>query len=95
MHTRLSEDAIGDLEALKNYVEPRSPRGYVVVLASIFTTMEQLETFPFLGRIGDVEGTREMTVPGTDYRVIYRLNEPYFIEIIGIWHGKRKYPPDA
>lgn len=47
MHTKLSEDAVGDLEALKSYVEPRSPRGYVVLMASIFTTMEQLETFRF------------------------------------------------
>lgn len=64
-------------------------------MVAIFTTMEQLETFPLLGREGDVANTRELTVPGTDYRLIYRLNEPYYVEIIGVWHGRRKYPPDG
>ena len=56
--------------------------------------MEHLETFPFLGRAGDVEGTRELTVPRSEYHLIYRLNEPYDIAIIGVWHGRRKYPPE-
>ena len=63
MHVRLTSDARDDLEHLKEYLEPRSPYGLARVLSAIFTTIEQLESFPFLGRAGEVEGTRELTVP--------------------------------
>ena len=94
MHIKLSDDAEADLDAIKTYIEPRSPQGYQRVMIAIFSMMEQLGSFPFLGREGEVEGTRELTVPGTDYRLIYRLDEPYDIQIIGVWHGRRKYPPE-
>lgn len=93
MHIKLSEDAEADLDAIKEYIEPRSPQGYERVMIAIFTTMEQLESFPFLGREGEVEDTRELSVPGTNFRLIYRVDEPYDIQVIGVLHGRRKYPP--
>ncbi len=95
MHIKLSEGAEADLLAIKDYIEPRSPQGYQRVMVAIFTTMEQLESFPILGREGEVDGTRELSVPRTDYRIIYRLNPPYDVEVIGVWHGARKYPPEG
>ena len=93
MHIKLLHEAESDLDAIQAYIEPRSPQGFIRVMTAILTTMEQLESFPLLGRVGEVEGTRELTVPGTDYRLIYRLNEPYDIEVIGVLHGRRRYPP--
>lgn len=65
------------------------------MLAAVFTTIRQLESFPLLGRLGEVDGTREITVPGTDYRLVYRLNEPYYVDIVRVLHGKLKYPLDG
>jgi toxin ParE1/3/4 len=63
------------------------------VLTAIFTVAEQLESFPLMGRVGEVEGTREITVPRTPFRLIYTLDEPYFIDIVRVLHGARQYPP--
>lgn len=95
MHARLTEPARDDLHQIYAYLVPRSPQGLQRMLAAVFTTIRQLESFPLLGRLGEVDGTREITVPGTDYRLVYRLNEPYYVDIVRVLHGKLKYPLDG
>lgn len=93
MHVRFQDTAEADLDAIKQHIEPESPQGLVRVLTAIFTVAEQLESFPLLGREGDVTGTREITVPRTPFRLIYTLDDPHFIDIIRVLHGARQYPP--
>jgi plasmid stabilization system protein ParE len=50
--------------------------------------MEQLATFPGLGRPGEVKGTRELVSP--HYVVVYRSTEE-IIEILHIWHGAQDW----
>ena len=95
MHVRFQDTAEADLDAIKQYIEPESPKGLLRVLTAIFTVAEQLESFPFMGREGDVAGTREITIPRTPFRLIYTLDDPHFIDIIRVLHGARRYPPDA
>lgn len=92
MHLRLSLDALTDLDGLRNYLEPKSPQGYQRILLAIFTGFDQLESFPFLGREGEVEGTRELTIPRTEYRIIYTLPDAYNIDVERVLHAKLKYP---
>jgi addiction module RelE/StbE family toxin len=92
MRLRLTDEAKTDLADIRDYLEPRSMQGFTRVMSAIFTTMKQLESFPFLGRVGDVDGTRELSVPSTEYRLIYRINEPYHIDMVRVMHSKRKYP---
>lgn len=40
MHLRLSDDARHDLHSIKEYLEPRSPKGFERVLSSIFTILD-------------------------------------------------------
>ncbi len=94
MHVRLTDDAVADLENLKEYLGPKSPQGYARIAAAIFTTIAQLETFPLLGREGRVEGTYEIAVPRTPFLLIYSLGDPLFIDIDRVLHGKQKYPPE-
>lgn len=94
MHLRLSDDAQADLQGIKDYIQPRSPQGYTRVITSIFSIFDQLESFPFLGRSGEVEGTRELTVPRTEYRIVYTLPDDYNIDVERVLHGKLKYPPE-
>jgi plasmid stabilization system protein ParE len=56
MHIRFSGDARADLHAIKSYIESLNPRAADRVMVSIFTTIEQLERFPFLGRPGESTG---------------------------------------
>ena len=94
MHVNLSSDAKADLRSIKDYLENKSPQGLQRVLVAIFTSIGQLEAFPFLGRYGQVEGTRELSVPRTEYRIIYTFNEPYDVQIERILHAKLKYPSE-
>lgn len=92
MHLRLSDDAKADLRQIRDYLEPRNPQGYSRVIYAVFAAFDQLEAFPFLGREGDVPGTRELTVPRTPYRIIYTLPDAYNIDVDAILHGALKYP---
>lgn len=51
----------------------------------------QLEKFPFSGREGRVEGTRELVVPGLPYILPYRI-EGEDIQIASVIHTSRKWP---
>lgn len=93
MHVRFQDTAEADLDAIKRHIEPESPKGLERVLTAIFTIAEQLEAFPFMGREGDVPGTREIIVPCTPFRLIYTLDDPHFIDVIRVLHGARQYPP--
>lgn len=83
---------MADLKAIRDYVRPRSPQGYQRIITAVFAIFDQLESFPFLGRSGRVEGTRELTVPRTEYRVIYTLPDEYHIDVERILHARVKYP---
>ena len=93
MHVRFQDTAEADLDAIKRHIEPENPKGLERVLTAIFTIAEQLESFPFMGRDGEVPGTREITVPRTPFRLVYTLDDPHFIDVIRVLHGARQYPP--
>jgi plasmid stabilization system protein ParE len=50
--------------------------------------IEQLTTFPGLGRLGEIEGTRELV--SAPYVVVYRSTEE-IVEILYIWHGAQDW----
>jgi len=51
----------------------------------------QLAEFPFMGRVGRPEATREIVISNTSYLIIYRVKEES-VEILRILHSSRKYP---
>jgi toxin ParE1/3/4 len=46
---------------------------------------------PHSGRIGRVDGTREVTVPGTFYLIAYRIVEES-VHVLAVFHGAQKWP---
>ncbi|MBK9169933.1 MAG: type II toxin-antitoxin system RelE/ParE family toxin [Bryobacterales bacterium] len=46
---------------------------------------------PGIGRPGRVPTTRELVVPGTPYLIPYRVHDRQ-VELIGIFHGRQKWP---
>jgi toxin ParE1/3/4 len=46
---------------------------------------------PYSGRIGRIEGTREITVSCTSYLVAYRIVEN-MIHVLAILHGAQEWP---
>lgn len=48
--------------------------------------------FPLLGRAGRVEGTREFSVVGLPYVIVYAIRSESEIDILSVLHTRRLYP---
>ena len=53
--------------------------------------LDKLADFPNMGKVGRVEGTRELIISSTPYLVAYRVKKQT-IEILAVIHGARKWP---
>ena len=54
----------------------------------VLHSVERLASFPNSGRAGQVEGTRELVVPGLPYIVVYTCDDTD-VSIVGVFHGAR------
>ena len=88
--------AIADRERLVDYIAARNPLAAIEQGDRIAQAIERLSKFPEIGRMGRVQGTRELVIPGTPYVKVYRLNRPRGrMEILRILHGAMRWPPTA
>lgn len=94
MHVELSDSAQADIDNIRSYLGPRSEKGLERVLTAIFTSIGQLEKFPFIGRKGRVEGTFEVFVPRTPFIVVYTVPNDFFVKVEAVLHTARAYPFD-
>ena len=53
----------------------------------------RLDRLPRLGRPGSESGTRQLVVPGTPYKIFYRIIGHDEVELLRVLHGARKWPP--
>ena len=58
---------------------------------TIYDSADSLTTFPERGRKGKKPNTRELTLPGLPFVMIYHVREP-LVEILRILHGAQKWP---
>ena len=87
-----SPEAIGDLVALRAYIEEHDPTAAQRVGVHIIRNIETLlPTSPEMGRPGRVPGTRELFIPNTPYIVPYRL-VGNTIQVLRIFHAARQWP---
>ena len=87
---RWSDLAEDDLISIESYIAEDNPTAATVIADRIWTATEILETHPYIGRLGRVEGTRELVVSGTPYIVIYR-QYGFSIDILRISHGSQQW----
>jgi addiction module RelE/StbE family toxin len=84
-----------ELEAIGDYIAQRNPRAAESVVNTIHSKTERLlSANPFIGRVGEIRGTRELVVPGTPYVVAYRVTDTQ-VEVLFVQHGARQWPDDA
>ena len=87
-----SPEAIGDLAALRAYIEQDDPAAAQRVALHIIRNVETLlPNNPEMGRPGRVPGTRELVIPRTPFIVPYRL-VGNTIQILRIFHSARRWP---
>jgi addiction module RelE/StbE family toxin len=60
-------------------------------ISIIKRSVDQLQTFPELGKPGRVNGTRELIINRTPFIVIYRISE-VSVEILRVLHCAQRWP---
>jgi toxin ParE1/3/4 len=85
--------AYADREAIFDYIEMDSPQAAVSVDDRIETEVERLIQFPESGRIGRVEGTRELVISHTPYIAAYCIDDDA-VRILRILHGAQVWPEE-
>jgi addiction module RelE/StbE family toxin len=85
---RWTTEASDQLEATTKRIQQDNPNAARKVAQAVIDRIEQLATFPGLGRPGEIEGTRELISP--PYVVVYRSTEEV-VEILYIWHGAQDW----
>lgn len=94
MHVRFSNSAEADLDQIHDYIAARNKQAAIRVVVAITSLCDQLGNFPFLGREGRVEGTREISVPRTPYFIVYVISDEYHLDIEAIIHERLQYPEE-
>jgi addiction module RelE/StbE family toxin len=94
MHVRFSDTAENDLQAIHDHIAEDNPQAAQKIVDRLIFAAYQLGDFPFLGRSGDVPDTREWSVSGTSYFIVYSINDDRaHIDVETIIHTSRQYPP--
>ena len=90
MKLRYSRKASGHLAAIFKFIEIDSGADAAALeLEKLMRSIDKLQTFPMLGRVGKDPGTRELVV--SPYVVIYRLAGGGVVSVEAVFHGKRRY----
>jgi len=79
-----------DLRDIFSYIAEENPRAARAVFDEIKKRVGILLDQPELGRIGRVDGTRELVLSGTQYILPYRVKDQQ-IQILAVFHAARRW----
>jgi toxin ParE1/3/4 len=85
--------ALADRDAIFSYLEQRSPQAAIRIDELIVNAARRLIKFPEIGRLGRIEGTRELMVAGTPYIAAYAVL-PDRVRILRVLHGAQMWPDE-
>jgi toxin ParE1/3/4 len=91
-----SRRAIRHLVHLREYIAKDSEQNAALLAGRILKAVELRQAHPEMGRPGRVLSTRELVVAESPFIIPYRVR-PYRVrrerlELIGIFHGRQKWP---
>jgi hypothetical protein len=89
MKIRWTAPAAQDLENIYRYLQETQPGRARSTVVEIRSAVRSLKQFPFRGRKGVEEGTREVTHVRLPFVLSYRVVEET-VEILNIWHGAQE-----
>ncbi len=87
-----TKQSIEDLIEARAFIEEHDSRAAAELAKRLLRAAERLLQNPNLGRKGRLSGTRELVVPKTPYLIPYRIHQNN-IEVLRVFHGRRRYPP--
>lgn len=92
MRVSFTPQARDDLQAIRNWIAEDNPVAADRVVTRIIQTAMMFGQFPMLGRAGQVADTREFSVTGLPYLIVYRIASESEIDVLTVLHTRRKYP---
>ncbi|HEX2663162.1 MAG TPA: type II toxin-antitoxin system RelE/ParE family toxin [Candidatus Acidoferrum sp.] len=92
MQIRWSPAAAEDLSRIFEYIRPDNPPAAERVIRTIYESAGSLESFPYRGRVGRVDGTRELILASLPFVIVYRVLEDA-VEVAAVIHSAQRWPP--
>lgn len=92
MNVSFTPQAYDDLLAIREWIGADDSGAADRIVSRIVQTVMMFAQFPLLGRPGRVDGTREFTVAGLPYLIVYRIASETELDILTIVHTRRRYP---
>ena len=89
MRLRWRSSAVSDLAHVRDYIAAKSPPGARDVVDRVLHSADRLRLFPRSGRVGQVQGTRELVVPGLPYVIVY-THDDESVDIVAVFHGAQQ-----
>lgn len=94
MNVNFTPQALDDLRAIRAWIAADDESAADRVLSRIRQTAMMFGQFPLLGRTGRVERTREFSVVGLPYLIVYRIASETDLDILTVLHTSRMYPSE-
>jgi addiction module RelE/StbE family toxin len=88
MKLRWTNPALGDMAAIHAFIAEHNPGAALKVVCILRAQAEGLTAHPQMGRLGRIDGTRELAVSGSAFVIAYRATETT-VDILAIRHGAR------
>jgi len=93
LNVSFTPQARDDLAAIRDWIADDDPRAAERVVSRIIQTAMMFGQFPMLGRAGQVAGTREFSVVGLPYLIVYTIASETEVDVVTVLHTRRLYPP--
>jgi toxin ParE1/3/4 len=91
MRVRWTRVALRHLDQIQDYVAEESRLEAYRLVAELTERPERLlAQHPHAGRLGRIDGTRELVFADLPYIVVYRVTTD--VEIVGVVHTARQWP---
>jgi len=90
MRLRWTTPAAQDLYRIVQHIQ-RDNSAAARVASTLYDGCGSLKDFPYRGRQGRIEGTRELVFSGLPYIIVYRI-EGQAVDILRVYHGAQDWP---
>ena len=94
MKLRWTRAARNDRDRIYAYIEIEQPEAALRLDDRFSERASQLAAFPQLGRTGRVPGTRELSIAGSSYLLVYRV-EGDLIWVVRVIHTSQAWPEEG
>ncbi|AGB73999.1 MULTISPECIES: type II toxin-antitoxin system RelE/ParE family toxin [Rhizobium] len=89
---RWTKRALRRLDRIGAYIQKDNPDAAARAVARIVSAVDMLSEFPATGRVGRINGTRELVLADIPYIIPYRVEQD--IEILTVMHAHQRWPSE-